>query len=63
MTEEMNLIIAGNPTIAEIAIAAKKSGFRNMSDDAIEKVLCGVTSWEEVKNTIDMTNYLRHFDL
>jgi len=63
MTEEMNLIIAGNPTIAEIAIAAKKSGFRNMSDDAIEKVLSGVTSWEEVKNTIDMTNYLRHFDL
>jgi type IV pilus assembly protein PilB len=42
---------------------AKASGFRTLVDDAIEKILAGVTDLPEVVDTIDMTERLKDVNI
>ena len=61
ITEELNLVISTEPTIRNITEAAKKENFIPMQKDAIQKVLDGVTSFDEIIKTLDMTAYTRSF--
>ncbi len=53
--EEIEKIINENPSEREIAKASKSQGILNMEEDGILKVLKGVTSIEELKRVIDLT--------
>ena len=60
--EEMNMLISGNPTTREVTELAKKQGFKSMQQDGILKMIKGITSWDEVKRAIDMTEYTKKME-
>ena len=60
--EEMNMLISGNPTTREVTELAKKQGFKSMQQDGILKMIKGITSWDEVKRAIDMTEYTKRME-
>ena len=57
---EMKDIIATNPSIKHITDYAKNHGFIPMQRDAILKIVKGITSWDEVKRVVDMTEYSKN---
>lgn len=59
---EIRNAIATNMNIKELTELAKQKGFISMQKDAIVKVAKGITSLEEVKRVVDMTEYTRHFE-
>ena len=59
---EIKNAIATNINIKELTDLANKKGFVSMQKDAIIKVAKGITSLEEVKRVVDMTEYTRHFE-
>ena len=60
---EIKNAIATRMNIKDLTDLAKKKGFVSMQKDAIIKVAKGITSLEEVKRVVDMTEYTRHFDI
>jgi type IV pilus assembly protein PilB len=52
--EEIEKIITENPSEREIKKIANKQGTLDMREDAIVKVLKGVTSFEEVESVVDL---------
>jgi len=52
--DEMEKLIATTPRDIEIETLAKKQGFLNMREDAVIKVLNGITSLREVRRVIEL---------
>ena len=48
ITEEIAEVISTNPTAAEIKRKAKEQGFKTLRESGIEKILNGVSTYEEV---------------
>jgi type II secretory ATPase GspE/PulE/Tfp pilus assembly ATPase PilB-like protein len=55
MTAELDYLIATRAPARDIREAALKSGFRELADDGLRRVLDGSTSIEEVGRVIDLT--------
>ncbi len=53
--EEMDDILATNGTKAQLKELAVKKGFKNMKEDAIVKILEGITTIEAASKVVDMT--------
>lgn len=60
---EFDDLIARDATRKEMMRYARSSGFKLLEEEAIEKVLNGTTSIEEIIDNIDMTERLRNADL
>lgn len=58
VTRELDELIAVNSTRKTLLECAQQQGYLTMVDDGIQKTLEGVTTLEEVINTIDLTNRL-----
>jgi len=56
--ETIDELIATSATRAEITRYLEKSGFVNMADDGVDKVIKGVTDLTELVRTINLTNRL-----
>lgn len=54
MTAEIEKILITNPSEREIALAAQTQGIPTLREDAIIKVLDGVTSFDEVARVVDL---------
>jgi type II secretory ATPase GspE/PulE/Tfp pilus assembly ATPase PilB-like protein len=54
MTAEIEKILITNPSEREIRAAASKQGIPTLQEDAIIKVLEGITSFEEVSRVVDL---------
>ena len=54
MDDELGLFLRDNPSASEVASRARTQGFPTMAQDAILKVLAGVTSLEEVKRVVEL---------
>lgn len=52
-------IMMSEASAAEILVAARSDGYVTMMDDAIQKVVAGLTSIEEASRVIDFTNRVR----
>lgn len=50
-------VISTNPSMKEITATAKRNGFIPMQRDVILKIVKGITSWDEAKRVVDMTEY------
>jgi general secretion pathway protein E/type IV pilus assembly protein PilB len=53
--EDMDEILATNGTKAQLKELAVKKGFKNMKEDAIVKILDGITTIEAASKVVDMT--------
>jgi|GEM_PF-169928 len=58
LDEPIEQIITQNPSEREIRRLADKQGILTMQEDGVLKALAGVTSIEEVKKVVDLTEYL-----
>jgi type II secretory ATPase GspE/PulE/Tfp pilus assembly ATPase PilB-like protein len=54
MTEEIEKTLITNPSEREIKAAAKNQQIPSLREDAILKVLDGITSFEEVSRVVDL---------
>lgn len=54
MEEELNDILAAGGNKTELKTKAKELGFKSMADDAVLKILDGITSFEAVSRVVDM---------
>ncbi|TXF12858.1 GspE/PulE family protein [Pelomicrobium methylotrophicum] len=59
MDEDLDELVARRATSREIRTAALAKGWRPLAEDAILRVLEGVTSLDEVSRVIDLTDRLR----
>ncbi len=55
---ELDELIAEQTTIGKIKLHLKESGFKSLADDAIRRVLEGITTLDEVTRVIDLTDRL-----
>ena len=53
---EIEEVIVKSANSGEIVLAARKTGFTTLAEDAVDKVCSGITSIEEVSRVIDFTN-------
>jgi type II secretory ATPase GspE/PulE/Tfp pilus assembly ATPase PilB-like protein len=53
---EIDELIARRATGRELKAAAASRGFRSLADDAIGRVLAGITSLEEISRVVDLTD-------
>jgi general secretion pathway protein E/type IV pilus assembly protein PilB len=58
VNEEIDDMVFRSASKLELLAAAKKTDFKPMTDDGIDKFLKGVTDINEVIETVDMTKYL-----
>jgi type IV pilus assembly protein PilB len=58
MDEDLDELVARRATAREIRTLALAKGFRPLAEDAIQRVLEGVTSLDEVLRVIDLTDRL-----
>ncbi|HED33237.1 MAG TPA: type II/IV secretion system protein [Gammaproteobacteria bacterium] len=58
VSSELDELIAEQQTIGKIKSYLNKSGFQSLADDAIRRVLEGVTTLDEVTRVIDLTDRL-----
>lgn len=56
MTAEIEALLDTIPSEREIREIAKRQGILNMREDGIEKILAGLTSFEEVERVVDLEN-------
>jgi type II secretory ATPase GspE/PulE/Tfp pilus assembly ATPase PilB-like protein len=56
---ELDELIAHNATLNELIKAARTKGFQTLADVAIQLVLAGVTSIDEVSRVVDLTERLQ----
>lgn len=56
MTAEIEALLDTIPSEREIREIAKKQGILNMREDGIEKILAGLTSFDEVERVVDLEN-------
>lgn len=54
MTQEMEAVLITNPTEREVRNAAKNQKIPSLREDAILKMLEGITSFEEIGHTVDL---------
>jgi len=54
MTPEIEALLDTIPSEREISEVAKKQGILNMREDGIEKIMKGVTSFDEVERVVDL---------
>lgn len=54
MTAEIEALLDGIPSEREIREIASKQGILNMREDGIEKILAGLTSFDEVERVVDL---------
>ncbi len=52
--DELDLILAGDPTKAELKTAAIEKGFKSMRDDGILKILSGITTIEALSKVVSL---------
>jgi type II secretory ATPase GspE/PulE/Tfp pilus assembly ATPase PilB-like protein len=55
---ELDELIGRRATLGELRACAKTTGYRTLADDAIQRVLVGETSLQEVSRVIDLTQRL-----
>jgi len=53
---EIDELIARRATGREVRTAAGAKGFRTLADDAISRVLAGLTSLDEISRVVDLTD-------
>ena len=53
---ETDELIARRATGRELRTAASRKGFRTLADDAVSRVLAGLTSLEEISRVVDLTD-------
>lgn len=58
MDENIEKVITSNPSEREIRKIANKQGILTMQEDGVLKALAGVTSLEEIKRVVDLTEGL-----
>ncbi|MDH5484754.1 MAG: secretion system protein E, partial [Gammaproteobacteria bacterium] len=56
--DEIDEMIAARETIGKIKKVLKRKGFETMADDAIRRVVEGITTLDEVSRVIDLTDRL-----
>jgi type II secretory ATPase GspE/PulE/Tfp pilus assembly ATPase PilB-like protein len=56
MDQDMDELIARRVTSREIRNAARDKGFRTLAEDAVDRVLAGDTSLEEIGRIVDLTD-------
>jgi general secretion pathway protein E/type IV pilus assembly protein PilB len=56
LDSEIDELIARRATGREIRTAAAAKGFRTLADDAVNRVLMGQTSLEEISRVVDLTD-------
>lgn len=54
MDADVEALLDGIPSEREIREVAKKQGILNMREDGIEKILAGITSFDEVARVVDL---------
>ncbi|MFZ2303917.1 MAG: GspE/PulE family protein [Minisyncoccia bacterium] len=54
MTAEIEALLDGIPSEREVREIAKKQGLLNMREDGIEKILAGLTAFDEVERVVDL---------
>lgn len=58
----MNMTIAENPTLKQATDVAEKQGFISIQKDCIDKIITGVSCWNEVIRVVDMTKYINRLN-
>ena len=58
MNEELDDLVASRSTRRELKQAAIASGFKDMAEDGIRRVLAGDTTIEEVSRVVNLTQRL-----
>ena len=59
--EEMRNVISERPTTSAIIETANKQGFIPMKRDAVLKIVKGISSIDEIKRVVDITEYTKNF--
>ena len=54
MTKELEAVLLTNPTEREVSKAAKNQKIPTLREDAILKMLEGITSFEEISRVVDV---------
>jgi type IV pilus assembly protein PilB len=54
--QEIDELIARRATGRELKMAARRTGFRSLAEDAISRVLAGLTSLEDISRVVDLTD-------
>jgi type II secretory ATPase GspE/PulE/Tfp pilus assembly ATPase PilB-like protein len=54
MNQEIETTLLSNPSEREIRKAAKSQKLPSLREDAILKILAGITSFDEVSHTVDL---------
>ncbi|VAW57857.1 Type II secretion system protein E [hydrothermal vent metagenome] len=58
INSELDELIAEQQSLTKIKIYLKKTGFQSLADDAIRRVIEGITTLDEVSRVIDLTDRL-----
>jgi len=54
--QEIDELIARRATGRELKMAARRTGFRSLAEDAVSRVLQGLTSLEDISRVVDLTD-------
>lgn len=54
-TDELDDLLGRRASLREMQLAARADGFRELKDDAVRRVLEGITSLEEASRVVDLT--------
>ena len=54
MNAEIEALLDSTPSEREIKKIAEKQGILDMREDGIEKILAGITSFDEVERVVDL---------
>jgi type II secretory ATPase GspE/PulE/Tfp pilus assembly ATPase PilB-like protein len=56
MNQDIDELIALRSTGREIREAARKTGYRTLAEDAVARILAGLTDIDEVSRVVDLTD-------
>ena len=56
MDQDMDELVARRATAREMRTLASTKGFRNLAEDAVDRVLTGETSLDEISRVVDLTD-------
>ena len=59
MDADMDELVARRATGREIRNAAHSKGFRTLAEDAVDRVLAGETSLDEISRVVDLTDRIK----
>ncbi len=62
VNDNINMVIAENPTLKQATDAALQEGFIPIAKDCIDKLIKGYTSWSDICRVVDMTKYIQKFN-